>query len=82
MQKWHGRSYGRGARLEGTVRYGGAKDAEIALEEATEQEQGWRIRGGTGAGDVEMAWEVAGHSTTIEVAGQTRMIRKQQSISK
>ena len=39
-----GGGYGEGARPEGTLRYAGAKDAEIAGEEATEGERGRRVR--------------------------------------
>ena len=35
---------GGGARSEGTVRYGGVGDAEIAWGEATEEERGRRVR--------------------------------------
>ena len=40
-----GGSYAGGARSEGTVRYGGAGDAEIySMQEATEGERGRRVR--------------------------------------
>ena len=38
-----GGGYGGGARSEGTLRDGGAGDAEIAWEDATEGERGRRV---------------------------------------